>query len=65
MRGQEGGRLLLLLPWRSLSRAPSGSGHYAQAPCEQPRSGETTVLFPQWVGKLQQEQKCLEDALGG
>ena len=64
MRGQEGGRLLPLLPWRSHSRIPSGSGHYAQAVCEQPRLGETTVLFPQWAGKLQQEQKCLEDALG-
>lgn len=29
-----------------------------------PRSGETTVLFPQWVGRFQQDQKPLGGDLG-
>ena len=57
-------RGLLLLSWRPQSRAPSGSGLYVQALCEQPRSRETTLLFPRWAGKLQQDQKRLEGALG-
>lgn len=65
--------LLFLLPWRhAQGPCPSGEPQVAQgtmprpAVCGQicPRSGETTMLFPQWTGRLQQEQMPLGDALG-